>query len=169
MNSFEEFELTFRREHPLIWLSSIVGPIISTLAILAAIWLLHPDGIVMVQKVLTAAFVTFVFFSRFVILGGEEASSNEAISFLTTEQLFLMLTYMDLIMAVVVTFHIGLMFKIPYLGNKIGELVADGQFILRCYPWIRRVAFFGLITRCRSRYWHSLTSCSTNRWFEIVL
>jgi uncharacterized membrane protein len=143
MNSFEEFEVSFRREHPVIWLSSILGPILVTVAILSVIAL--TSGLGMVQKVVSAAFVTFVVFSRFVILGGEEAQGNEAINFLTTEQLFLMLTYMDLIMAVVVTFHIGLMFKLPYLGNKIGELVADGQFVLRCYPAIKRVAFLGLV------------------------
>jgi uncharacterized membrane protein len=143
MNSFEEFEVSFRREHPIIWLSSILGPILATLIILSVIAL--TSGFGMVQKVISAAFVTFVVFSRFVILGGEEAQGNEAINFLTTEQLFMMLTYMDLIMAVVVTFHIGLMFKIPYLGNKIGELVADGQFVLRCYPAIKRAAFFGLV------------------------
>ncbi|MEE3074044.1 MAG: small multi-drug export protein [Planctomycetota bacterium] len=143
MDSFEEFEASFRRQHPYVWASSILGPILVTLAILAAIAI--TSGFVMVQKVVSAAFVTFVVFSRFVILGGEEAQGNDAINFLTTEQLFLMLTYMDLIMAVVVTFHIGLMFKLPYLGNKIGELVADGQFVLKCYPSIRRAAFFGLV------------------------
>ncbi len=144
-SSFEAFELQFRRNYPLLWRSSIVGPILLTLVILTAIGLVHPEGWVMVQKIVIAGVVTFAFFSRLVILGGEQAPTSEALSFLTTDQLYLLVMYMDLMMAVLVTFHIGLMFRLPYVGEKLGQLVADGAFILHTYPRIRRAAFVGLM------------------------
>lgn len=141
MDSFERFEASFRRNHPAIWWSSILGPIITTLAILTVIG--ATIGPEMVVKILIAAAVTFVFLSRFVILGGE--FKDPRVDFLSTEELFLMVSYMDLIMAVVVTFHIGLMFKLPYLGEKIGLLVGDAQFIIKSSPWMSRAAFLGLL------------------------
>ncbi|MEZ6108218.1 MAG: small multi-drug export protein [Pirellulaceae bacterium] len=141
MDSFDRFELSFRRDHPIIWGSSIVGPIVGTLVILGTIWVVA--GFTYMNKVLAAAFVTFFFLSRFVMLTGENA--DESVSFLTRGELFLMITYMDLIMAVVVTFHIGLMFKLPYIGEKIGQLVGDAQFIIKSSPWVRRLTFLGLV------------------------
>ncbi|HAN99288.1 MAG TPA: hypothetical protein DCQ98_18495 [Planctomycetaceae bacterium] len=141
MDSFDRFEASFRRKYPAVWASSIIGPIVLTIVLLGAIWAIAGFGYM--NKVLGAAFITFVFFSRFVILTGADPS-QESISFLTREQLFLMITYMDLVMAVVVTFHIGLMFKLPLIGEKIGSLVGDAQFIIRSSPWMRRVAFIGL-------------------------
>jgi hypothetical protein len=38
------------------------------------------------------------------------------------------------------------MFKIPLLGPKVSELVADGQVILKLQPWMRRATFWGLVT-----------------------
>lgn len=143
MDSFDRFEVSFRREHPVIWSLSIIGPIVSTAAILATIWAVAGFGFM--NKILLAAAITFLFFSRFVILGGESAS-DPTVSFLTREQLFLLITYMDLVMAVLVTFHIGLMFKLPIIGNKIGSLVGDAQFIIRSSPWMKRLAFIGLTT-----------------------
>lgn len=141
MDSFDRFELSFRREHPIIWASSIVGPIVTTLGIIIALWVVA--GYSMMLKIVGAAMVTFFFLSRFVLLTGETA--DESVSFLTREHLLLMIMYMDLVMAVVVTFHIGLMFKIPYLGEKIGALVGDAQFIIKQSPWVRRVTFVGLV------------------------
>lgn len=141
MDSFDRFELSFRREHPIVWASSIIGPIVTTVAIVVGLWILA--GYSYMLKVLGAAMVTFFFLSRFVLLAGEKA--DDSVSFLTRESLFLMITYMDLIMAVIVTFHIGLMFKIPYAGEKIGSLVGDAQFIIKQSPWVRRLTFVGLV------------------------
>ena len=37
------------------------------------------------------------------------------------------------------------LFKIPFVGIRLQELVSDGRFILAKQPWIRRAAFFGLV------------------------
>ena len=47
--------------------------------------------------------------------------------------------------ALFVAFHMGVVFRIPFVGPKIASMVSDGQFILRKQPWIRRAAFIGLV------------------------
>jgi divalent metal cation (Fe/Co/Zn/Cd) transporter len=36
------------------------------------------------------------------------------------------------------------LFRLPYLGKRIGALVADGRFVLQSYPWMKRMTFLGL-------------------------
>ncbi len=98
-----------------------------------------------VGKLATTAIIAFFVFGRFIILGGGEQGSDEIHSFLTSGQLFGLMSYLDLLVAVVLSFHIGFMFKIPVLGPKVSELVADGQVILKLQPWMRRATFWGLV------------------------
>ena len=56
MDSFEEFEASFRRQHPYVWASSILGPILVTLAILSAIAI--TSGFGMVQKAVSYTHLT---------------------------------------------------------------------------------------------------------------
>jgi len=56
-----------------------------------------------------------------------------------------MLTYMDVMVAMFVAFHLGIIFRIPWVGPRIEDIVSDGHFILRKQPWIRRAAFIGLV------------------------
>lgn len=141
--SFREYELNFRKNYPSVWWSSILGPVVLTAVILGLLAVFQgPD---FAYKIVGAATVTFFFLSRFVILGGEFLQGHKELEELSSTTLFMMVTYMDVIMAVVVTFHIGLMFRIPWLGPKIGHLVADGHFILDMNPWMRKASFIGLI------------------------
>lgn len=135
---FEEFEASFRRKYPALWLATLVGPFVLTVAILFLLGLFHGWGYV--GKLLTTAVVTFFGAGRFVILGG----NTRAVPF-SSEFLFAMVTYMDLMVAILLSFHIGFMFKAPLIGPKVSELVADGRFILQRNPWMRRMTFLGLV------------------------
>jgi uncharacterized membrane protein len=139
MEEFETFERNFRTRMPLSWLASLLGPFVITAAILVALY--FTSGIVLVNKVVAHAFLTFFVFGRLIILGGSEAQQVV----LSPWELFLMVTYMDLMVALFVAFHMGIVFRIPFFGKIIAELVGDAQFLLKRNPWIQRVAFFGLV------------------------
>jgi uncharacterized membrane protein len=56
-----------------------------------------------------------------------------------------MVTFMDMVVALVVAFHIGVLFKLPVLGPRVSSLVADSRFVLNSYPWMKRATFAGLL------------------------
>ncbi len=47
--------------------------------------------------------------------------------------------------ALVLAFHIGFLFRLPYVGSRFLALVRDGHFILDSNPWMQRATFFGLV------------------------
>ncbi len=149
IQSITGFERNFRREFPLIWLATLVGPVLLTIGLLVLMGL--GNGWEMPSKYLWAAAATFFVFGRFVILVGQDSAAlSEAPAWfselgLTPEQLFGMVTYMDVLIALFVTFHMGILFRLPWLGTKIAGLASDGKFIMEQQPWLRRLAFFALI------------------------
>jgi hypothetical protein len=143
LRGFEEFESSFRKNYPVVWLATLIGPLVLTLCVVLLLGLLYGWGYA--GKVVSYALATFFFFGRFVILGGKNSSPDALHQLLSPEQLFAMVTYMDLMVAVLLSFHIGFAFKLPVLGPKISDLVADGRFILSQHPWMRRMTFLGLI------------------------
>jgi uncharacterized membrane protein len=145
VESFHEFESSFRKRHPLIWLFSLLGPLVLTailLILIALVW-----GPALAQQYISNGLAAFFFFGRFVILMGGRAGEGggRVWDFLSSGQLFVMLTYMDIMCALFVAVNVGVMFKIPVAGPRIEELVSDGHFLLRSQPWVRRVAFWGLV------------------------
>jgi len=56
-----------------------------------------------------------------------------------------LVTYLDFIVALFVTFHMGVLFRIPKVGPKLAMLVWDGKFFMDSQPWIKRMAFAGLV------------------------
>ena len=136
-------DAAFRREHPLAWWATLVGPLLVTLLILAVPW--EINGAPFVGRLVTTAVATFFFFGKLVILGGTDGEVEHIREFLTTEELFVMVLYMDLMTACVLAFHLGFMFKLPVVGPKLAALVLDGQFILQSNPWMKRATFVGLV------------------------
>ena len=141
VDSFEEFDVHFRQHHPVSWAATLFGPGILTVIILAIIWIVA--GWKKVITFLVAEMITFFVLGRFVILGG--SSDYESVNSLTPLELFMMVTYLDLLVAFTFIFHMGILFRIPIVGKKVGSLVIDGKFILDKQPWMKRMAFFGLI------------------------
>jgi uncharacterized membrane protein len=143
--SFHEFETSFRKRHRLIWLFSLLGPPVLTAILLILIGLVR--GPAVAQQYISNALATFFIFGRFVILmGGQHGETGGQVwDFLSSRQLFVMLTYMDIMCALFVAVNVGVLFKVPVVGPRIEELVSDGHFLLRRQPWVRRVAFWGLV------------------------
>jgi len=139
-------ELAKRKDPPSIWWTSLVGPLVVTLVLLLVIGLLQ--GWEVAGSYVAAAATAFFALGRFVIIiGGETAGENQHLflKHLHATHLFWMLTWLDMMVAIFVAFHMGILFKIPWAGSRLEGLVSDGRFILAKQPWIRRAAFSGLV------------------------
>lgn len=137
-----ELEPALRDSHPAIWLITLVGPFLLTLLLLATLWIFNgTDYLVRLMGVAAAA---FFFLGRFIILLGHQGEMAEAARF-TPATLAMMVFYMDLMVATLVSCHLRILFRLPWLGPAIRELINDGRFILKAHPWIRKVTFIGIV------------------------
>ena len=136
-------ETAFRKDHPIAWFLTLVGPFLLTGAVLFVVWELA--GLNAVWRLVSTAVATFFFFGKFVILGGSEGDLLEVREFYTAEQLVVLVLYMDVMTASVLAFHLGLLFRLPVAGGKLKALVDDGQFILQSNRWMKRATMLGLV------------------------
>ena len=150
VRSFSSFESSFRSRFPMLWLVTLLAPVVVTVVLLGVLGLIY--GWDYPQKLVGHALATFFIFGRFIVLVGTEgaAAVSETAEqgfkvLLSPGELFAMVTYMDFMVALFVTFHMGILFRLPNIGPKIAMLVWDGKFIMDAQPWIKRVAFFGLV------------------------
>lgn len=132
-----------RRDHPVIWWATLIGPLILTVLILFVV--LETSGGRGLWRLVSTAVTTFFLFGKFVILGGTDENNPETHVFFSAEQLMAIVLYMDAVVACVLSFHLGFVFRLPVVGPKLRELVDDGQFILQSNPWMKRATFFGLV------------------------
>ena len=144
LRSFNEFELSFREKFPLIWLVTLIGPFAITIGLLVFFGLTidwsYP------QKLVSHAVLTGLVFGRFIILVGMESQSYDSYDItLQPSELFCLVTYLDFMTAIFVAFHMGFIFRLPYVGEKLAMLVWDGTQFLGTHPWVRRMAFIGLV------------------------
>jgi len=133
----------FRRRHPLIWGATLYGPPLLTVLIFFLILIF--TGWNFTAKVVTWTAAALLVLGRFVILSGSDGELEDTDGALNAAQLFAIVSYLDVMTALMLAFHIGFLFRVPYLGTRIAALVTDGHFILDAQPWMRRVTFFGLI------------------------
>ena len=146
LESGDELQTDFSEKNRAIWWSSFLGPWVIAIVILGMYYLSEGfDGLKNLGIAITA---TFLMLGRFVILfgGDDPIKFTENIEFqMTPVALFIMLTIMDFLVAFFVAFHMDVLFKAPFFGPKLAGMVSDGRFILKHQPWIRNVAFVGLV------------------------
>ena len=136
------------RQSVLGWWASLIGPVVATAVALALVYVFQ--GWDFAASYVFAAATAFFLTGRFIILLGKgdeqpEAHFGNFTEYLDAQNLFAMLTWLDVMVAIFVAFHMAVLFKVPWAGNKLKELVSDGRFILNKQPWIRRAAFLGLV------------------------
>ena len=145
--SLQDFEKDYRHDHKLSWWLALVGPFVITAILLGCIYLIQGADVAVSYVWATAT--AFLLLGRFIILlGAQDADPAEGFGFLKhldARNLFMMLTYLDVMVALIVAFHMGIIFRLPIIGPKLASMVTDGQFVLRKQPWIRRAAFGGLV------------------------
>lgn len=142
-DSEHHFSTHFREQHPTWWLVTLVAPFAVTAAVLGAIGVYA--GWDFLGRLVRQALITFFGVGRFIILSGGDTGNEAALSSLTRSELFLMVTYMDMLVASLLVLHAGIIFRIPRLGPKLAALQDDGHFILSLHPWMRRATFVGLV------------------------
>jgi len=144
VGSFTKFESSFRKQFPTIWLATLLAPVVVSAVLLLFFGLTAGWGYA--GRLISHALLTFFVFGRFIILSGAEASGEEVYKVLMSPlELFGLVSYLDFMTALFVTFHMGFLFRVPWLGPKIATLVWDGKFVMDAQPWIKRFAFIGLV------------------------
>lgn len=141
--SLEQAEESLWRRHRVIWWATLVGPVLFTMLILAAVYIV--TGAEYTGRLMTTALTGLFLFGRFIILAGHDPEVAQVTGGLSSGQLFLMVTYLDLVAATVLIFHVGFLFRLPWFGSRAAALIEDGRFLIRTQPWIRRTTFLGLI------------------------
>jgi hypothetical protein len=139
LHHFEEFERNFRRDHFPLWLGTLVGPWLASIVAMAAVYVLC--GAQYFRYLMGAAVASFLFAGRFII----PLQGVADVGPLRPEHLFWMVTYQDVVVALFMAFHVGFLFRLPWIGPKFLELTADGELILSLQPWMRRLTFSGLV------------------------
>ncbi|MBW6508667.1 MAG: hypothetical protein K0A94_03880 [Desulfuromonadales bacterium] len=144
-----------------VWFFTLIGPFALSLTLLVLFYLQH--GWSFVKALLLTATAVFFFFGRFVILGGSSGSSTEASGavdeamqeavqqaarFFSSGELAFLVFYMDVMVACLLAFHIGFLYRLPLLGEKLKELQEDGKFILASNPWMKSATFAGIVAFC---------------------
>ena len=141
--SLERAEERLWRRHRLVWWTTLVGPLLVTVPILLGIYVFA--GAEYTTRLLTTAMTGVLLFGRFIILGGHDAEVAAVTGSFSSGQLFLMVTYLDLMVGILLIFHAGFVFRLPWFGSRAASLVDDGRFLIRTQPWIRRATFLGLV------------------------
>ena len=142
---FSGHEKQFRKDRPLLWKATLLAPLVLSLLILAIASIIHGPNTAF--KLVSHALFTFFVAGRFVLLAGVEGEAAEKFSKIAMSpgELFWLVTYLDFIVALFVTFHMGVLFRIPKVGPRLAMLVWDGKFFMDSAPWIKRMAFAGLV------------------------
>jgi uncharacterized membrane protein len=141
--AYLEFEAAFRREHPVIWWCSLVGPVVVSAAVVLVVYLV--SGAAYTWRLLAMVAAAMWFFGRFVILGGHDPDVSRYTGGMTPGELFWMVTYLDVMVALLLALHVGYLFRLPLVGRRIATLFADARFILSAQPWMKRAALAGLV------------------------
>ena len=126
----QEFCDAFRRDYPFFWLATLLVPPLTGVGI--CIFVGFSEGGVALQKLLLTAVAAFFFLGKFVILHSEPL------------KLFALVVYMDVMTGMLLVFHAGFLFRIPYLGSRLLSVARDSQQMLSGHPWIRRATFVGI-------------------------
>lgn len=143
MEELHSTEAQFRKSHPWVWGLTLFAPVVLSVSLVGLIYLVA--GWEFTLKVLTSLALTLFFFGRFIILAGSDGTLKDTDGALATEHLFTLVCYLDVMTALVLAFHIGFLFRLPYIGPRASALITDGHFVLDAQPWMRRATFVGLI------------------------
>ena len=136
LSSFLEFEKNFYRNYFPLWLGTLIGPWILTAVLFCVLYVTTEHAYW--WKLVNAAFLSFAFLGRFSIVASGSLR-------LPATDLFWMVTYQDVMVALFFAFHVGYMYRLPWVGPKIAELSVDSEFILAHQPWMKRLTFLGLL------------------------
>lgn len=138
LESFLAFEKNFHKNYFPLWLGTLIGPWILTAIAFGLVWTIR--GQKFCWQLLVATGFSFIALGRFSII-----TRFPGLNLLTPTALFWMVTFQDVMVALFFAFHVGFMFRVPWIGPKIASLSSDSEFILAHQPWMKRATFLGLL------------------------
>lgn len=119
--------------------SGLVLPVSSAILILSLV-LFFRGGEAAVE-LLTTALATATVAGKFVVIRG----IHDEGFFDSPYKLALLVVYLDLIVALIAVYNIGIFYRIPKFGAKIRDMQRNGKKILARNPWMGKVTFIGII------------------------
>ncbi|MEI7657032.1 MAG: small multi-drug export protein [Phycisphaerae bacterium] len=140
-----------RRRHPLVWWATLAGPLGAT-AIMLVVAGISRGVDFMINLAVSAGMVFFGLGRAVLLLGRDKAQAiadmpawQQFLASLTTEELLVLILWMDALTAFIMVFHASFIYRIPKVGPAMLALQEDGQFFLSQHPWMRRFAWAGLV------------------------
>lgn len=119
--------------------SGLVLPVSS--AILIVTLLLFFRGGEAAVEFLTTALATATVAGKFIVIRG----IHDEGFFDSPYKLAVLVVYLDLIVALIAVYNIGIFYRIPKFGAKIRDMQRNGKRILARNPWMGKVTFFGIV------------------------
>lgn len=139
----EKVERVLRREHPVVFWLTLLIPALGWLGLIVGLTVWR--GKVFALKVLGVAVLVEAVAGRFVIIGG--AHGNDAVSgglFMTRLELFWLVTWIDLTVAMLFLYHATFIFKIWRVGPWLERIRDASRGIVERRPWVGRFGFLGV-------------------------
>ena len=139
MSSLEHESDDLWNQHRLIALATLSLPVWASLVALAfaAGW----GGLAFAKKLIVATIASAAA-GRFVIWSG---TSSDEIPGLSAWQLALLVLCLDAAWAVVLTWHAGVLFQVPWFGSRLRDAVREGRLLLKNNRWMRRMTVIAVL------------------------
>ena len=121
------------KKHRWIALATLTIPVWLSGLILTAAWLWQ--GIALVRHLVVTTFAAAAA-GRFTIWAGDPREGAPGFS---AGELMLLVLYLDTVWAIVLTWHAGFLFHLPWLGPRLRAAVREGNDLLKRNRWMRRL------------------------------
>jgi uncharacterized membrane protein len=139
MSSLEHESDDLWKQHRVVAIATVTLPVWAS-AIALAFALLW-GGFALARK-LVVAIMASAAAGRFIIWTG--SNSDQVLDF-SAWQLALLVLCLDTIWAVVLTWHAGMLFHVPWLGPRLRTAVQEGSLMLTDNRWMRRMTVIAVL------------------------
>lgn len=137
------FEESLYRQRPVLWFTTLIGPIAAVPALLIGTGFVA--GWALAHRLALTIMATALFFGRFMILAGDNGADGDYSKFFSPAQLALLVFFLDTATAVLVAFHMNVLFRLPLIGERLRVLVQDGRTLVKSQRWMKRLTVAGVI------------------------
>lgn len=140
MSSLEHESDDLWKEHRIAAIATLALPVWASVAalVVAVFW----GGLSLARQLIVATMASAAA-GRFIIWIGSD--TNQALG-LSAIQLALLVLCLDTIWAIVLTWHAGMLFHVPWLGPRLQAAVREGSLLLKTNRWMRRMTVVAVLT-----------------------
>ncbi|MCA9323019.1 MAG: small multi-drug export protein [Planctomycetes bacterium] len=120
-------------------LVALLLPLVVSILLLTLIFFFLGGDVALEVGAVSLATVTVA--GKFIVLRGLADSGF----FDSPYKLVPLIVYLDIFVATIAVYNMGLLYRIPRFGDKLRALQRAGVQILSRNPWMRKVTFFGIV------------------------